>query len=32
MVMFKINFFFDIEITAQFSSFEGYFYLGVFWK
>ena len=32
MVMFKVNFVFDIETTAQFSAFERYFYLGVIWK
>ena len=30
--MFKVNFVFDIEATAQFSAFECYFYLGVTWK
>ena len=28
MVMFKVNFIFNIETTAQFSAFERYFYLG----
>ena len=30
--MFKINFSFDIEATAQFSALEWYFYLGIIWK
>ena len=30
--MFKINFVFDDETTAQFNAFECYFYLGVIWK
>ena len=32
MVMFKVNFVFNIETAAQFSTFECYFYFGVIWK
>ena len=32
MVMFEVNFVFNIKTTAQFSAFESYFYLVAFWN